>query len=161
MTVTAAIALLVVVAGLAWIFCSPAGADTRHLTALVIVGLAGGVLAGMFPSTACFIIVCVALGGIGMLLGLVPALVAGTLLLAAANLAELLAAAVAHPGFLARGQFSLPGLLGQDIGAGSPGTGWETPGGRSRRCAATSFPGRRCWTASSRRPRRRPASGPS
>lgn len=114
-TAAATLALLVVACGLAWVFCSPVGADAQHLAALVITGLGGAVLSGLIPDTASFIIVCVALGGTGMALALQPALVAGTLLLAAANLTGLLVAAAAHPGSLSHAW--LPGLAGPNIGA--------------------------------------------
>jgi signal transduction histidine kinase len=116
-TATATLALVVVAGALAWIFYGPAMAEAPHLGALVVTGLGGAVLAGLFPATVSFIIVCVALGGTGMLLALRPALVAGTLLLAAANLAGLLVLVATHPGYLAHGNLSVPSLISQDLGA--------------------------------------------
>jgi signal transduction histidine kinase len=116
-TAAAALALLVIAGALAWIFYGPRLAEAQHLAALVVTGLGGGVLAGLFPATASFIIVCVALGGTGMLLALRPALVAGTLLLAAANLTGLLVLVTTYPGYLAHGHLSGPSLISQDLGA--------------------------------------------
>ena len=99
-------ALLVAVVGTALVFASwqrSAGVDAA---ALVAVGLAGAVLAGLLPDTPGFVIVYWALAGFTMRLPLRPALVAGFVVIAAMNVAFWLASGL-----------SASGLVSQDLGA--------------------------------------------
>ena len=99
-------ALAVAAAGMSFIFfrqSSGAGPDT---TAFVTVGLAGAALAGLLPNTPGFVLVYLALAGLGMRLPPQQALVAGLVVFAALNLADLLS-----------GLLSVPALASLDVGA--------------------------------------------
>jgi signal transduction histidine kinase len=74
----------------------------------VITGLAGSTLWGLLPGSASFLIVCIALGGLGLALAPKYAFMSGLLVLAAANIA-----------YDATGKASLQTAAGQDIGAAS------------------------------------------
>jgi signal transduction histidine kinase len=89
--VGAVAALLVAAAGTA-VVLAPRGASVGVDTAaLVLVGLAGAVLAGLLADTPGFVIVYLALAGLGLRLPLERALAAGALVFAAMNLAAVLA----------------------------------------------------------------------
>jgi signal transduction histidine kinase len=103
--VCAVAALLVAAAGTALVLggLSPgAGVDTA---ALVLVGLSGALLAGLLSDTPGFVIGYLALAGLGLRLPLERALAAGTVVLAAMNLAAVLAG------------LSASATVSQDIGA--------------------------------------------
>jgi signal transduction histidine kinase len=104
----ASVALVVAAAGTVTVFTWWRRAAGPRVAALVTVGLAGAALAGLLPGTAGFVIVYLALAGLGMRLPprSASALAAGLVVFAALNVAYLLAA---HP--------SVSGLVSQDIGA--------------------------------------------
>jgi signal transduction histidine kinase len=79
------------------------GVDTA---VLVVVGLAGALLAGLLPNTSGFVIVYLALAGLGLRLPLERALAAGAAVFAAMNIAAMLAG------------LSVSSIISQDIGAG-------------------------------------------
>ena len=114
----AVVVLVVAVAGLSVAALRPPPIRAEHVAGLAIAGLAGGVLLALFPGTASFVIVCVALGGIGMMLAPGPAFVAGAVLLLSVNLTGLTVLHIFNHSFLDHGGFSLTGLISQDIGAG-------------------------------------------
>ena len=101
-----AAALLVAVAGLAWAVLIGTETSAQTMTALTAVGLAGAVLVGLLPGEAGYLIIVVALIGIGMDLPTRLALVAGFIVFAAANLSFLVAARLS-PG----------NIIGNDVGA--------------------------------------------
>jgi signal transduction histidine kinase len=99
-------ALLVAVAGISVVFLRWPRAAGPDVAALVTAGLAGAVLAGLLPNTPGFVIVYLALAGLGMRLPPLLAVSAGLIVFAALNVAYLLAI-----------QPSVSGLVSQDIGA--------------------------------------------
>ena len=101
-----AAALVVSVAGLAWAVLIGTETSAQTMAALTAVGLAGAVLVGLLPEEAGYLVIFVALIGIGMELPTRLALAAGFIVFAAANLSFLLAARVS-PG----------NIIGNDIGA--------------------------------------------
>lgn len=101
-----AASLVVAVAGLAWVVVIGTETTARTLIALTVVGLAGAVQISLLPQEGGYIIIFVALIGIGMELPPRAALAAGTVVFAAANLAYLTAVRL------------LPGnIIGSDVGA--------------------------------------------
>src|SRR5580700_4024297 len=109
--VTAAVALAVGAAGT--MFVNLIGSDSLvlDLTALLAVGFAGAVLAGLLPDTPGFVLVYLALAGISMRAPPGPAVVIGLIILGALDLAYLLSGKVPVNGL------SVSGLISQDIGA--------------------------------------------
>jgi signal transduction histidine kinase len=101
-----AAALVVSVAGLAWAVLIGTETSAQTMTALTAVGLAGAVLVGLLPGEAGYLIIVVALIGIGMDLPTRLALVAGFIVFAGANLSFLVAARLS-PG----------NIIGNDVGA--------------------------------------------
>ena len=103
--VVAATATLVAAGGTAFIFIrGPSiGPD---IAALLTVGFAGVALAGLLPNTPGFVMVYVAMAALGMRAPPIPAIMAGLAVLAAMNLAALLA-----------GVLSVSDLVSQDVGA--------------------------------------------
>ncbi len=99
-------ALLVAIAGTAVAIIDRRGSDAESLAALAITGLAGAVLFGLVPSTPSYLIVSIALAGLGMRLHLLPAVISGLVVLGAANLA-----------FLLGPKLSVASLASQNIGA--------------------------------------------
>jgi signal transduction histidine kinase len=113
----AVVALAVAVAGLSVATFRPQPTRAGHVAALVIAAVAGAVLLGLFPATESFVIVCVAMGGVGMLLAPRPAFIAGALLLAFVHLTGLTVLHIFNHSYLVHGGFSVPGLISQDIAA--------------------------------------------
>jgi signal transduction histidine kinase len=101
-----AVALAVAVAGLAWIVVIGTETTAQTMIALTAVGLSGAALVGLLPEEAGYLIVFVALIGIGMELPPLPALTAGFIVFAAANLS-----------FLAAARMSASNIIGNDVGA--------------------------------------------
>jgi signal transduction histidine kinase len=101
-----AAALVVSVAGLAWVVFIGTETSAQTMIGLTAVGLAGAVQVGLLPNEAGYLIVFVALIGIGMNLPPRLSLVAGLIVFAAANLSFLLAA-----------RLSVGNVLGSDVGA--------------------------------------------
>jgi signal transduction histidine kinase len=101
-----AVALAVAVAGLAWVVVIGAETTARTMIALTAVGLSGAALVGLLPEEAGYLIVFVALIGIGIELPPLPALAAGFIVFAAANLSFLVAA-----------RLSPSNIIGNDVGA--------------------------------------------
>jgi signal transduction histidine kinase len=101
-----AAALVVSVAGLAWAVLIGTETSAKTMIALTAVGLAGAVLVGLLPEEAGYLVIFVALIGIGMELPTRLALAAGFIVFAGANLSFLVAAR-ASPG----------NIIGNDIGA--------------------------------------------
>ena len=101
-----AAALAVAVAGLAWIVVIGTETTARTMTALTAVGLSGAALVGLLPEEAGYLIVFVALTGIGIELPPLPALTAGFVVFAAANLS-----------FLAAARLSPSNIISNDVGA--------------------------------------------
>jgi signal transduction histidine kinase len=101
-----AAALVVSVAGLAWAVLIGTETSAQTMIALTAVGLAGAVLVGLLPEEAGYLVIFVALIGIGMELPTRLALAAGFIVFAGANLSFLVAAR-ASPG----------NIIGNDIGA--------------------------------------------
>jgi signal transduction histidine kinase len=99
-------ALLVAIAGTAVAIIDRRGSDAESLAALAITGLAGAVIFGLVPSTPSYLIVSIALAGLGMRLHLLPAVISGLVVLGAANLA-----------FLLGPKLSVASLASQNIGA--------------------------------------------
>jgi signal transduction histidine kinase len=109
--VAAAVALTVGAGATA--FTTLIGSDTLaiDLAALVAVGLAGVVLAGLLPDTPGFVLVYLALAGIAMRAPPAPAIVVGLVILGVLDLAYLLSGKIPVNGL------SVSGLVSQDIGA--------------------------------------------
>jgi signal transduction histidine kinase len=101
-----AAALAVAVAGLAWVVVIGTETTARTMIALTAVGLSGAALVGLLPEEAGYLIVFVALIGIGVELPPLPALAAGFIVFAAANLSFLVAA-----------RLSASNTIGNDVGA--------------------------------------------
>jgi DNA-binding NarL/FixJ family response regulator len=87
-----AVALAVAVTGLAWVVVIGTETTALTMTVLTAVGLAGALQIGLLPEEAGYLIIFVALIGIGMELPPLPALTAGLIVFAAANLSFLVAA---------------------------------------------------------------------
>jgi signal transduction histidine kinase len=102
----AAAALLVAAAGVAGVIVGQLTADAIILAALAVVGLAGATLSGLVPGVPSYLVVFLALIGLGMRLPLLPALVTGLIVFGGTNLALLLA-----------GTLTPSVQAGQDIGA--------------------------------------------
>ncbi len=101
-----AAALAVSVAGLAWAVLIGTETFAQTFIALTAVGLAGAVQVALLPSEAGYLIVFVALIGIGMNLPPRLSLVAGLIVFAAANLSFLLGA-----------RLPVGNVIGNDVGA--------------------------------------------
>ena len=101
-----AAALAVSVAGLAWVVVIGAETSAQTLIALTAVGLSGAVQVAFLPGEGGYLIVFVALIGIGIDLPPRLALAAGLVLLAAANFS-----------FLVFARISPGNLIGNDVGA--------------------------------------------
>jgi signal transduction histidine kinase len=101
-----AAALAVSVAGLAWAVLIGTETFTQTMIALTAVGLAGAAQVGLQPNESGYLIVFVALIGIGMELPPRLSLVAGLIVFAAVNLSFLLAA-----------RLTVGNILGNDAGA--------------------------------------------
>lgn len=99
-------ALLAAMAGTAVAIIDRHGSEAESLAALSVTGLCGAVVFGLVPSTPSYLIVSIALAGLGMRLRLMPAVICGLVVLAAADLA-----------FVLGPRLSVPGLLSQNIGA--------------------------------------------
>jgi signal transduction histidine kinase len=100
------VALAVSVAGLAWVVLIGTKTSAQTVTALTAVGLSGAVQIALSPAAAGYLIVFVALIGIGMDLPPRPAVAAGLVVFAAANFSFLVVARIS-PGNVA----------GNDVGA--------------------------------------------
>jgi signal transduction histidine kinase len=103
--VGAGAALLVAAAGTAVVLAQRSPRLRVDTAALVVVGLAGAVLAGLLSDTPGFVLVYLALAGLGLRLPLERALAAGALVFVAMNFASLLAG------------LSASAVISQDIGA--------------------------------------------
>jgi signal transduction histidine kinase len=101
----ATVALVVALSAMGYAVMRASGTGAS-LTALTTAGIAGVVLIGLIPEASGYLVVFVALIGIGMELPLALALPAGLAVFAAANLALLLAA-----------RLSLTNVISNDIGA--------------------------------------------
>ena len=101
-----AVALAVSVAGLAWVVLIGTETSAQTMTVLTAVGLSGAVQVGLLPKEAGYLIIFVALIGIGMELPPRYALGAGFIVFAAANLS-----------FLAAPRLSPGNIIGNDVGA--------------------------------------------
>ncbi len=102
----AAVALVVSFGGIGFIVASRSGVQTPAVVALTAAGLAGAVLVGLSPSGPGYLVVFVALLGVGMQLAPRSAFVTGLVIFAAANLAMVLAA-----------KLSVSNMVSQDVGA--------------------------------------------
>ena len=102
---TAAVALVVAIGGIGWVIARDP-APRAALLALTAAGLAGAALIGLLPGQPGYLIVSVALIGLGIEVPPISALAAGLLVYAAANLAMLLS-----------GGQSLTNLASNDVGA--------------------------------------------
>jgi signal transduction histidine kinase len=102
----ATVALLAAIAGTAVAIIDRRGSEAESLAALSVTGLCGAVVFGLVPSTPSYLIVSIALAGFGMRLRLPPAVLAGLVVLAAANLA-----------FVLGPRLSVAGVVSQNIGA--------------------------------------------
>lgn len=87
----AAVALTVAIAGIGWILVSRLPRKTPDLVVLTAAGLAGAALIGLLPSSPAYLVIFVVLMALGLGYDFVPALVAAFIVLAASNLAALLA----------------------------------------------------------------------
>ncbi len=103
---TAAVALLVAIAGVAWVVASPLRTGTLDLIALTAAGLAGAVLGGLLPTGAGYLVVFIALIGLGMEMPPLVAFLAGIAVFGAANISALVAA-----------KLSVGNLVSEDTGA--------------------------------------------
>jgi signal transduction histidine kinase len=103
---SSAVALAVAVTGLAWVVVIGSETTARTMTVLTAVGLAGALQVGLLPEEAGYLIIFVALIGIGMELPLLPALTAGFVVFAAANVSFLVAA-----------RLPLSNIVSNDVGA--------------------------------------------
>ncbi|MGH3210552.1 MAG: histidine kinase, partial [Trebonia sp.] len=101
-----AVALAVAVIGLAWVIVFGTETTARTMIALLAVGLAGAVQVGVLPEEAGYLVIFVALIGIGMELPPLLALTAGFVVFAAANISFLVAA-----------RLSLSNIVSNDVGA--------------------------------------------
>ena len=101
-----ALALAVAVIGLAWVVVIGTETTALTMTVLTAVGLAGALQIGLLPEEAGYLIIFVALIGIGMELPPLPALTAGLIVFAAANLSFLVAA-----------RLSATNIVSNDVGA--------------------------------------------
>ena len=101
-----AVALAVAVIGLAWVVVIGTETTALTMTVLTAVGLAGALQIGLLPEEAGYLIIFVALIGIGIELPPLPALTAGLIVFAAANLSFLVAA-----------RLSATNIVSNDVGA--------------------------------------------
>ncbi len=101
-----AVALAVSVAGLAWVIVIGTRTTAQTVAALTAIGLSGAVQVALLPEEGGYLIVFVALIGMGMELPPRHALGAGLFVLAAANLS-----------FLVFARISPANLIGNDVGA--------------------------------------------
>lgn len=108
---TAAVALAVGAAATMFVNLLGSNKLAVDLAALMAVGFAGVVLAGLLPDTPGFVLVYLALAGIAMRAPPGPAVVIGLIILGALDLAYLLSGKIPVNGL------SVSGLISQDIGA--------------------------------------------
>ncbi len=101
-----ALALTVAVIGLVWVVVIGTETTALTMTVLTAVGLAGALQIGLLPEEAGYLIIFVALIGVGMELPPVPAFTAGLIVFAAANLSFLVAA-----------RLSATNIVSNDVGA--------------------------------------------
>jgi signal transduction histidine kinase len=101
-----AAALVVSVAGLAWVVFIGTETSAQTMIGLTAVGLAGAVQVGLLPNEAGYLIVFVALIGIGIELPPRLSLIAGLIVFVGANLSFVLAA-----------RLPAGNILGNDVGA--------------------------------------------
>jgi signal transduction histidine kinase len=101
-----AAALVVSVAGLAWVVFIGTETSTQTMVALTAVGLAGAVQVGLLPNEAGYLIVFVALIGMGIELPSRLSLIAGLIVFVGVNLSFVLAA-----------RLPAGNILGNDVGA--------------------------------------------
>jgi len=101
----AAVALLVAVGGVGWVLLAGEKPVLHSMAGLTAAGLAGAVLTGLLPSGTGYLVIVIALIGLGMKLPPRMAVASGLVVFAAANLSFLLAA-----------RLSLTGLVSQDAG---------------------------------------------
>jgi signal transduction histidine kinase len=101
-----AAALAVAVIGLAWVVVIGTETTARTMIALLAVGLAGALQVGLLPAEAGYLIIFVALIGIGMELPPLLALTAGLVVFAAANFS-----------FLVVARISPSNIIANDVGA--------------------------------------------
>lgn len=87
----AAIALTVATAGIGWVLFNRSHQSLPDLVALIAAGLAGAALVGLLPSSPGYLVFFIVAMSLGLGQDFVPALVAALVILAAANLAALLA----------------------------------------------------------------------
>ena len=109
--VAAAVALAVGAAGAAFVTLSRADSLALDVAVLMTVGFAGAALGGLLPRTAGFVLVYLAMAGLGMRAPPAPAIVTGLIVLGVLDLAYLLSGEVKVSGL------SVSGLVSQDIGA--------------------------------------------
>lgn len=83
----AALALAVAGVGVVVLLLGRTGTGVPDAAALAAIGLAGALLGGLLPSTPGFVLVYLALAGLGMSLAPVPAIASGVAVLAAMDLA--------------------------------------------------------------------------
>jgi signal transduction histidine kinase len=102
----AAVALVVAFGGIGWTVANRSGAQAPEVIALTAAGLAGAVLVGLFPSEPGYLVVFVALLGLGMQLPPLSAVVTGLVIFAAVNLSMLLAA-----------KLSVSNMVSENVGA--------------------------------------------
>jgi signal transduction histidine kinase len=100
------VALLVAVGGIGWAVTYTGWTYVRSMAALTAAGLAGAALTGLLPQAVGFLAIFVALIGLGMELPPVPALLAGLVVFAAANLSLFLSA-----------RLSVTNIVSNDVGA--------------------------------------------
>ncbi len=108
---TAALALAVGAAATVFVNLLGSHKLAVDLAALMAVGFAGVVLAGLLPDTPGFVLVYLALAGIAMRAPAGPAIVVGLIILGSLDLAYLLSGKIPVNGL------SVSGLISQDIGA--------------------------------------------
>jgi signal transduction histidine kinase len=101
----AAIALLAGISGTAFVIYGPGEPVAANLTAMVVTGLAGVVLAGLLPDTPGIVLVYLAMAGLAMQAPLRLAATLGLIVFGCLNLAYLLA-----------GKLSVADLASQDLG---------------------------------------------
>jgi signal transduction histidine kinase len=100
------VALLVAVGGIGWAVTYTGRTSVRSLAALTAAGLAGAALIGLLPQAVGFLVVFVALIGLGMELPTALAVLAGLVVFVAANLSLFLAA-----------RLSVTNIVSNDVGA--------------------------------------------
>jgi signal transduction histidine kinase len=97
----AAASFVVAIYAIGWVVIRGAGASSR-LVALTVAGLAGTVLIGLIPASG-YLVIYMVLIVLGMELPLVPALLAGLIVFAAANLSLLLTTRISVTNLITNG----------------------------------------------------------